>query len=415
MPEGQIAEPQADIVTLTVAELEADPHGVLRRYRALTPFVAHEAGGYMVLRFGDVEKLIHDPRAPATGTEYPKLRGVTEGVLFDAFDQGMLTANDALHRRRRSPFTRTFAARMIAELRPLLRKSADELIDSWYAEGEVDLLESYAAQIPARAISLLLGLPRADIPYFTRLVYSVSRFLSFTYAPEDLPEIEAAARELQDYVERLIEGSPPESTGGFLATYLADAGRLGELTPLETVVQLLQLIIGGTDTTRVAMATQVALLLEHRPQWAAVCRDPSLIPAAVTEALRFEPSVASVGRHAVADIELDGLVMPAGQFVTLSTLSALRDEAVFRDPEIFDIRRTDHPRLHLIFGGGPHRCIGEALSRAELEEGLAALTTRIPQLHLIGDPPTLQGHFGIRRMSEMRVGWPNWQSLRPYL
>jgi cytochrome P450 len=405
MSETKVGAARAEIVTLSVAELEADPHGVFRRYRAMTPIVAHEAGGYMVLRLSDVEQLMNDPRAPATEAEYPELRGVTEGPLFDIFDQGMLTANGAVHRRRRSPFSRNFAARLINELRPNIRKSAAALVESWYRDGEVDLLERYAAQIPAQAISGLLGLPKSDIPYFTELVYSVSRFLSFTYAPEDLPDIEADARELKDYVETLMRGGRLGPESDFLTTYLAEADRKGELSPLETIIQIVQLIIGGTDTTRVAMAVQVGLLLQHREQWNALCRDPALIPGAVSEALRYEPSVASVGRHTVEDIALDRQVLPVGQFVTLSLMSAMRDEAAYRAPDIFDIGRTDHRRLHPVFGGGPHRCIGEALARAELEEGLAVLAARLPQLRLAGDPPLLHGHFGIRRMDEMRVRW----------
>lgn len=81
MRDGQVGNTQAGIVTLSVAELEADPHAAFRRYRAMTPFVAHEAGGYMVLRLSDVERLMNDPRAPATDTEYPEMRGLTEGVL----------------------------------------------------------------------------------------------------------------------------------------------------------------------------------------------------------------------------------------------------------------------------------------------------------------------------------------------
>jgi hypothetical protein len=320
----------------------------------------------------------------------------------------MLTANGAIHRRRRSPFTRTFAARLITELRPRIRKTAEHLIDGWYAQGEVDLLDGYAAHIPALAICDLFGLPKDDILYFTEQVYNVSRFLSFTFAPEDLPVIEAGARELRNYVVRLINDRRERSKNDFLSTFMADADRKGELSPLEIVAQIVQLIIGGTDTTRVAQATQVALLLQHRGQWDAVCRDPALIPGAVSEALRFEPSVAGIGRHTLEDIELDGRILPAGQFVTLSTMSAMRDETAFRRPDVFDISRTDQRRLHLAFGGGPHRCIGEALARAELEEGLAALTTRIPQLRLAGDPPRLQGHFGIRRMSGLRASWPNW-------
>jgi cytochrome P450 len=407
MSVSQVRDARAEIVTLTIQELEADPHAVFRRYRAITPFVAHEAGGYMVLRSGDVEQLVRDPRVRATETEYPEMRGITEGAIFDAFNHGMLSYDGAAHRRRRAPFTRTFAARLIAELRSHIRKIAEERVDGWRAEDEVDLVDRFAAQIPAQAISDLLGLPKADIPYFTRLVYSVSRFLSFTFMPEDLPEIEAATRELQDYVENLLSRRREAAGGDFLSAYLADADQKGELSPLEIIAQIVILIIGGTDTTRVAMAVQVALLLQHRDQWDAVRRDPALIPAAVAEALRYEPSVASVTRHTLEDIELDGRTLPAGQIVTLSTMSALRDERVYEQPDVFNIHRTDHPRLHLVFGGGPHRCLGEALARAELEEGLAVLTARIPHLRLAGDPPRLQGHFGIRRIGEMRVTWPS--------
>jgi cytochrome P450 len=159
--------------------------------------VAHEAGGYFVLRLADVERLSKDPRARASETEFPEMHSVTDGALFDAFRYGMLTANGDAHRRRRSPFSRTFAARMITELRPHIRRSAEELVDGWYADGQVDFLEQFAAQVPARVISDLLGLPREDIPSFTNLVYKVSRFLSLSFRPDEIPGIEAAARQLQ--------------------------------------------------------------------------------------------------------------------------------------------------------------------------------------------------------------------------
>jgi len=95
--------------------------------------------------------------------------------------------------------------------------------------------------------------------------------------------------------------------------------------------------------------------------------------------------------------------VPAGSMILLSTLSALRDEAAFQDPDTFDIRRADLPRLHPIFGGGAHRCIGEALARIELEEGLGALMRRAPGLRLTGAMPVLHGHSGIRRIGPLQV------------
>jgi cytochrome P450 len=177
------------------------------------------------------------------------------------------------------------------------------------------------------------------------------------------------------------------------------------MSPQEILYQILPLIIGGTDTTRVALTMQFALLLQHREQWAAVCDDPSLVPAAVTEAMRFEPSGASTGRVTRENVDVDGTVITAGQLVTLSTMSAMRDETIYDRPDIFDIRRINQPRLHPIFGFGAHRCLGEALARAELEESLSAITARIPQLHL-DTPPKIQGHMGVRRIdTAMRVFW----------
>src|ERR1700755_2634855 len=118
-----------DLPVLNVADLDADPHGMFRRYRAAHPFVRHENGGYLVLRHADVERLGNDPRTAATETMHPAMYGVTEGALFDLFEQGMLTANDPIHRRRRSPFSRSFAVRTMADLRPHIRRSAEELIE----------------------------------------------------------------------------------------------------------------------------------------------------------------------------------------------------------------------------------------------------------------------------------------------
>src|SRR3984893_15249381 len=190
---------------LTTERLDADPHGTFRLYRGTHSLVAHEAGGYFVLRLADVERLSKDPRARASETAFPEMHSVTDGALFDAFRYGMLTANDNAHRRRRSPFSRTFAARMITELRPHIRRSAEELVDLWYADGQVDFLEEFAAKIPARIISDLLGLPREDIPSFTTLVYKVSRFLSLRFTPDEIPGLAAAGRQLQDYVERTLD------------------------------------------------------------------------------------------------------------------------------------------------------------------------------------------------------------------
>ncbi|WP_419760313.1 cytochrome P450 [Acidisoma sp.] len=390
---------------LTVAELEADPHGVFRRYRPLTPLIERENLGVIVLRASHIEALTRDDRIRQNELELLEQRGVTDGALFDLFQFSMVTSNGSAHRRRRSPFTRTFAAAVIAAIRPSIRQGANALIDEWEGEAGVDLVTQYASLIPARVISAILGLPSEDIPYFTSLVYSVSRFLSFTFSPEDLATIQNDANELSDYVVRLLAHRRATPESDFLSAFLAEAEARGELSAAEVIVQVVSLIIGGTDTTRVAMASQISLLLEHRDQWEAVCADPRLAAGAVREALRFEPSVASLGRVAEKPIALDGATVPAGCLLTLSTMSAMRDEAAYDKPDVFDIRRLDVRRLHPVFGAGAHRCIGEALAYTELEEGLCALTARLPGLVSAGPPARPLGHMGVRRIGAMPVTW----------
>jgi cytochrome P450 len=122
------------------------------------------------------------------------------------------------------------------------------------------------------------------------------------------------------------------------------------------------------------------------------------------EGMRLEPGIAGVVRVSVQDIELDGWILPAGQLVVLSAMSALRDESVFDRPNVFDMSRPNLKLARLAFGGGAHACVAEAMGRAELEEGLSALTQRHPSLQL-ENLPAFQGHVFVRKTGECWVRW----------
>jgi cytochrome P450 family 103 len=399
---GEIADAQVPILTL--AELEADTHGVFRKYRKTHSVVLHEAGGYFVLRFADVDRLSKDARLCSTETAFPRKLGLERGAIFDAFDHGMLTANGNTHRRRRAPFTKLFAARAISEMRPYIRRTVEEIIDGFYDDGEIEFVGAFASPIPARVTADLFGLPHEDIPDFARESYEVTQILSFGLSPERIADIDRAAERLRDYLAKILDERRRKPRGDFLSAFLAAATEAGEMSPEEMLYQIFLLVAAAVDTTRMSIAAQTSLLLQHRQQWTQVCRDPSLVPAAVAEALRLEPSGSAVTRLVSEDIEVDGTVIPAGELLSFSTLSAMRDERVYDHPDAFNIHRTDSPRLHPVFGYGVHRCIGEALARVELEESLAAITARIPQMQM-EVPPAIAGHYGVRRVGEMRVFW----------
>ncbi|MEA3181005.1 MAG: cytochrome family [Gammaproteobacteria bacterium] len=397
--------PGTEPPSLSIAQLDQDPHGVFRRYRHLTPLLKRENAGYIAIRAADIETLAFDPRTRQVETEQLAVRGIHSGPLFDLWSNSMLFANSAEHRRRRVPMSRAFAFKLIEELRPHIRTAALRILSEHLHHGELDFLNDFAALIPARVIAEILGIPGSDVPHFTELVYSVSRSLSLSYAREEIQGMEESARQLNEYVNGLFSTRGATLSNDFLTSYAQSVAEAGNLSAAETLSQVVTIIIAGSDTTRGAIAVQTALLLQHREQWDAVCADPTMIPGAVSESLRYEPVVGSFPRFTLEDIEIDGYVVPRNNILSLSTLSAMRDPCQYADPDRFNIRRTDHPRRHFIFGLGVHRCLGEVLARAELEESLAALVERLPQVELIGKPPTLQGHGGIRRIDGMRLGW----------
>jgi hypothetical protein len=394
---------RAALPMLTLEQLDADPHGVFRQYRKDHAVVLHETGGYFVLRFADVERLGRDPRVGPSRTGFPEALRISSGAIFDLFKSSMIMADSDVHRQRRAALSRQFAARAINEMQQSIRRTADDLISGWYSAGEVDFIGEFAAKLPARVMADLLGIPRDTIPEFTLLLYEAAKIFSFGQYLDEIGKIEEAAQQLHDHVEMALDQRGPRE--GFLSAFLAAAAEAGGLSPREILYEILPLIIGGTDTTRVALAMQLALLLRHREQWAAVCGDPSLVPAAVTEAMRFEPTGASSVRVTREDVDVDGTVIPAGELVTLSMMSAMRDEETYRHPDMFDIRRTNQPRVHPISGFGSHGGIGEALARTELEESLSALIARMPQLYL-ATSPSIRGHMGVRRIdATMQVFW----------
>jgi cytochrome P450 len=393
------------MITVSTADLHSRAHETFRRYRPITPLLKRDDGIYVAIRARDVERLLTDPHTRQMETDFAVTRGVTDGPLHTFLRYTMVLSNGTAHRQRRLPLTQAFAQRFIAELRPRVRAIAEELIDARYEAGEMDLIADFANWLPSRVICHILGVPESDIPEFTRCVYSLSRAFSSTFTKEDVPGMQKSAGELGSYVDDLLMDRRRNPRDDFLTSYTKALDASEKLSHAESVVQMMTILLGGSDTTRSALAIQTSLLLENRDQWDAVCRDPTLSPAAVSECLRYEPSVGSVPRVTLDDIWLDAWLIPRGQIVSLSTLAAMRDPEVYADPDRLDIRRIDLPRRHPVFGGGVHRCLGEALAKVELEEGLAAMAQRLPHLELDGGPIVVSGGSGIRTVQDLRVRW----------
>lgn len=393
-----------DVPVIPSADLEMDPHGTLRRYRATHPFAAFETGGYIVLGYEDVSRLARDPRLQATEVAVPAQAGLSQGALFDIFAHGMLTANCRVHQDRRLPMSRALAGEVAEQYRRHVRRSAHRLIDRRFADGKMELVGDYAAPLPALGLAGLLGVPDGEIAPFLRDIDAMNAFFSPDATAATVSSAEKGAARVRSSIGLLIDCEGDDHARCFLQRYV----RLAEAEPrharVETLMQIVQLIIGGTESVRTAIVAQTANLLANPLQWQAVCDNPRRVPAAVAEAMRFEPGIAGLVRLSAEDIVIDGRALPAGELVVLSLMSALRDARVFDRPDVFDIFRQDPEHSQLGFGGGPHRCVADALGRAALQEALSVLVERIPHLRL-DQPPVYSGHVFVRGSTECRVTW----------
>ncbi len=273
------------------------------------------------------------------------------------------------------------ASQFTAEFRAQLEEDAK-------SGAATDFVSACAAKLPLAAVGELMGLAPDDWKQI--LVWS-NAVLGEVEPEHRLPgesRAEAATRNMNDfrgYLEGLIHESRANgaSRGGVIdrMVHREVMGKL--LTDQQLIGYLFVLIAAGNDTTRNATAGGLAALLEHPDECAKLCRDPSLLPLAVEEILRWTSPVLSFLRTATEDFDLSGTLIRKGDTVGMFYPSANRDERIFADPYRFDITRDPNP--HLAFGFGAHFCLGTNLARAELRSALKALLPLLPELELAGE------------------------------
>lgn len=381
-----------------------NPHMNFAALRVHYPVIRLGERHFMALRANDVLPMFTDPRTrQIEGKDYVRLNQIPKGVTARLVSDFFLFSNEDEHRTKRGLFARTFAFGAMREATARIRATADRIVAELPRGESFDFVERMAARIPSEMIAAILGLPAGEAEYFVPRVNVLARSVAPVYPHARHREIETAAADLFSYVEGHLR-SRLEMPGDDLLSTLVTDWNANPVISFESLVhQVLGIIVGGSDTTRAGFAMMIALLLRHRDQWEALRADPTLlIPGAVNEALRYDPPVGSIARFTREEVEIGGARLPAGVMLRLSTMSAMRDRDLYARPDQFDITRTDHPRLHTVFGFGPHRCLGEMLARLEMQEGLAALLAAAPDIRL-ETSPRLLGFGGIREITRMQV------------
>jgi cytochrome P450 family 103 len=394
---------EAPVLTDIGPDAVVDLHAAYREARAQSPVIRNQMGIATGLRARHMETILSDATRQME-SETLMMQGVTSGPLWDLRQNAILFSNGDAHRRRRQPLARTFAFKLMEGMRPRATAVASELVQERLGAGEIDFLSEVSADIPARIIADVLGIPRSDLPYFKGLVEDAVQTLGF-FDQTLRARYEANTVEFDAYVGKLIEDRRKTPRGDWLSEFAAAAKESGELSEAEIRTDVIALIVAGSDTTKNSIAMTLNLLLEHPDQWRALCADPDgHKKGACAEGLRYEPVALGVPRFSVSPFELDGYDITPGMLIFFSIVSACRDPDVYANPDAFDIARTDHPRWHFAFGGGAHRCLGEALARVEIEETLAAIARLAPKTRLAGPRPAMKA-APIRAVDQMRVAF----------
>ncbi|MFK0296232.1 cytochrome P450 [Streptomyces sp. NPDC090442] len=390
MPENREAP---DILS---PEFAADPYAAYRVLRDDFPLLYHEAtGSYVVSRYEDVERAFKDPvfTTDNYGWQLEPVHGRT-----------ILQMSGREHAVRRALVAPAFRGTTLEEsFRPVIERNAAELIDAFRGAGSADLVADFATRFPVNVIVDLLGLDRADHDRFHRWYTAIIGFLGNLAQDPDVTEAGLRTRdEFAGYLLPIIRerrARPGQDLLSSLCAAEIDGTRMSD----EDVKAFCSLLLtAGGETTDKAISSLVHNLLRNPEQLAAVRADRSLIAPAFAETLRHSPPVHMIMRQAAEDVTIGGGQVPKGATVTCLIGAAGRDERRYRDPDAFDLHRTDLATTtafsaaadHLAFALGRHFCVGALLARAEVEVGVGQLLDALPDLRVApGAAPRERGVY----------------------
>lgn len=317
--------------------------------------------------------LLRDPRLSSSTSRpgFPCLAGQEVPEL------PLIGTDDPVHAEQRRLLASSFGIRRIAALRPQIERTAEELIDAMLARGDgAELVRAYSLPLACDASFAFLGVPREERHLLKDLVRS-----ALLGSPEkETHASQHAFTGIQDHLREVIARKERNPGDGLIDELLQAHPLRDEADRDELVLLCTVLATGGNETTSATIATSVLALLEHPEQAAMLRADPTLTAAAVEELNRLISAGDALLRAAVADIEIAGHTIRAGDGVIISTMLMNRDPGAWDGPDVLDIRRR--ATRHVAFGYGIHQCVGQNLARAEMEIALNTLLRRVPTLRL---------------------------------
>ena len=378
--------------------VEGPPHEAFTRLRRERPVcwqeVPGQAGYWAVLRHADV---VHVARHPElfSASEGGVVIEDLEPASLEAMRDMLLAMDPPRHTAYRKPVSPEFKARVIASMEGRIRAITTEILDRAQTGAgggrtnggpgglEVEFVHEVCAHLPSQVIGELLGLPRQDWP----AVHAMAERNSGGQDPDIAEPSERGSSSMEMAVYAMgfaarRRAMPPQ--GDLTDLLLAEEFDGRQMTDIDFGRFFVQLVTAGNDTTRTMLSSGLLALLQHPDQMEEVRRRPEAIPGMVEEVLRWANPLHYFRRTATCNTEIAGQRIAAGDKVAMVYTSANRDEAVFRDPQSFDVSRNPNP--HLSFGIGAHFCLGVHLARLEGRVFFEEMLSRFRRIELAGRP-----------------------------
>jgi len=370
----------------------ADPFAVLSSLPRNVPvFYALSIDYYVVTRYADIETVFLNPETYSAATaQLPLARLVPEAaqtLLAGGHkpQPSMVSLDPPAHARLRSPTARAFTPRRVAEMEPKIRRTVDQLLDAVDASAPFDLVSMLTFPLPATITFSFVGIPERDWAQLKQWCGHRAALAWGRPSPEEQVDHAKNMAAYRGYLRALVAKKVNAREDDFASALLEiHDENPEELTHDEIGSILYSLTFAGHETTNYLIGNVVRRLLEDPARWDLVVSNPGLIPGAVLETLRYDPSVPAWRRVTKRPVILGGVNLPEGAKLFLWLAASGRDATVFPEPEKFDMRRTNAAKT-LAFGKGIHYCVGAALGKLEAQIAVEILAHRFPRLRLVNE------------------------------
>ncbi|MDT5164618.1 MAG: hypothetical protein QOC88_1512 [Mycobacterium sp.] len=361
-----------------------EAHRLVAQARNRAP-IAIGTHGPEILGYELVRTVLRDSRFRMPKGMFLAGQGITSGPIWDRVTASLISLDGEEHHRLRRLVSKAFTPRATARLRSTIVDVITELVESQKVRGSCDVVTDIARRYPIPIICALLGAPAGDWKLFSEWTDDIFKAFTWNVAAQS-DAILAAWEAVDEYVDEMVADRHDALTDDLISELIRAEHDGDHLNADELRMLVVGLLIAGTDTTRNQLAAAVHVLCDHPDQWALLGRHPELAASAVEETMRHSPIAWGTLRVALEDVELSGVMIPAGTLVVANTASANRDPAVYDHPDRLDITREGAAPMQT-FGAGMHYCLGANLARLELAEALAVITRRMPNAWRTGPAP----------------------------